>query len=129
MSAEQQSLYERLGGEPALRAVIDDFMERVFADIMIGFFFRDTNKARIKELEFQLAAEFLGGPQRYRGRPLAEAHQKHRIMGGQFARRSQILREVLLAHGAPTDVSSAWLAHVESLRAEVTTDPNGQCTD
>jgi hemoglobin len=121
------SLYELLGGETALRAVIDDFVERVFADVMIGFFFRDATQARIKLLEFQHAAEFLGGPQRYRGRSLAEAHAKHRIMGGQFDRRTQILREVLKAHGVPEAVQRAWLAHVESLRGEVTTDPGGQC--
>ncbi len=129
MTGTAQSLYDLLGGEPVLRAVIEDFVERAFADVMIGFFFRDANKARIKEMEFQLAAEFLGGPQRYRGRPLAEAHRKHRIMGGQFARRSQILREVLAAHGVVPEVTAAWLSHVESQRGEVTTDPHGQCND
>ena len=127
MTSEQASLYDQLGGEAPLRAVINDFVARMFADVMIGFFFRDANQARIQELEFQLAAEFFGGPQRYRGRPLAEAHKKHRIMGGQFARRSQILREVLAAHGVPEQIKNAWLAHVESLRGEVTTDPEGQC--
>jgi hemoglobin len=76
------TFYDQLGGEAALRAIIDDFVERVFADTMIGFFFRDVPIKRIKELEFQHAAELLGGPVPYKGRPLREAHAKHPIMGG-----------------------------------------------
>ena len=64
---ETKAAFERLGGEPALRAIIDDFVDRVFDDIMIGFFFRNADRRRIKELEYQHAAEHLGGPVRYRG--------------------------------------------------------------
>jgi hemoglobin len=122
-------MYDCLGGEPALRAIIDDFVDRVFDDIMIGFFFRDVDRRRIKELEFQHAAEHLGGPVRYRGRPLEVAHANHRIMGGQFSRRKELLRQTLVAHAVAPDIIEAWLAHTESLRARVTTDPGGQCTD
>ena len=31
------SLYEQLGGESKLSAIIHDFIGRVFADVMIGF--------------------------------------------------------------------------------------------
>jgi hemoglobin len=122
-------MYERIGGEQGLRAIVDDFVDRVFDDVMIGFFFRNVERRRIKELEFQHAAEHLGGPFRYRGRPLQEAHAAHRIMGGQFARRAELLRQTLSDHGVPEDIQSAWLAHTESLRALITRDPGGQCND
>jgi hemoglobin len=121
--------FERIGGEPALRAIIDDFVDRIFDDIMIGFFFRNADRRRIKEFEFQHAAEHLGGPIRYAGRPLKQAHAAHRIMGGQFARRKEVLRQTLVAHGVAPDIIDAWLAHTESLRLQVTSDPDGQCTD
>ncbi len=123
------SYYERIGGEPGLRAIIDDFVGRVFSDLMIGFFFRDVPQKRIAELEYQHAAEFLGGPVQYKGRALAAAHQKHPILGGHFARRTQLLRQVLQAHSVPADIQSAWLAHTESLRPEITAQPDGQCID
>jgi hemoglobin len=122
-------MYEQIGGETALRAIIDDFVDRVFDDFMIGFFFRGVERRRIKELEFQHAAEFLGGGARYRGRPLPEAHAKHRIMGGQFARRKELLRQTLAHHAVPEEIAAAWLAHTESLRAQITGDPGGQCND
>lgn len=119
--------YERVGGEPALRAIIDDFVDRMFDDVMIGFFFRDAGRERIKEMEFQHAAEHLGAELTYGGRPLRAAHAKHRIMGGQFERRKKILADTLRDHGVPADVADAWLAHVESLREQITGDAGSEC--
>jgi hemoglobin len=121
------TLYERMGGEPALRAVIDDFIDRAFEDIMIGYLFRGADRARIKELEFQHASEFLGGPHEYEGRSLRAAHARHRIMGGQFARRLQLLRQVFAAHSVPEDVQAAFLAHNEALRDQITAQELGTC--
>ena len=95
----------------------------MFDDVMIGFFFRKVARKHIKELEYQHAAQFLGGPVEYRGRPLREAHKAHPIMGGQFARRKRLLEQALQAHNAPQDIIDAWLAHTESLRNEVTRGP------
>ncbi|HWP58428.1 MAG TPA: group 1 truncated hemoglobin [Candidatus Acidoferrales bacterium] len=121
------TLFEKLGGEEKLRAIIDVFIDRVFADPMIGFFFRDANKARLKELEYQLTASFLGAEVSYRGRPLDQAHAKHPIMGGQFMRRMQILRETLDEFAVPEEVRSAWLEHTESLRPLITRDAGSDC--
>src|SRR5262245_61467986 len=128
-AATTPSPYDRLGGEPALRVIIADFVDRVFADIMIGFFFRNADRRRIKELEFQHAAEHLGAPLRYRGRPLDAAHAGHKIMGGQFARRKELLRLTLVDHAVPQDIIDGWLAHTESLRPLITAQPGSQCID
>lgn len=121
------TLYDKLGGEARLRQIIDVFIERVFNDRMIGFFFRTVDKKRIKEMEFQLTASFLGADVQYRGRPLAEVHGKLPIMGGQFARRLQILRETLEAYQVPQEIRDAWLEHTESLRPLVTQDVGSDC--
>ncbi|UJR86024.1 group I truncated hemoglobin [Sandaracinus amylolyticus] len=123
-----QSRFEQLGGERVVRAIIDDFVARMTGDAMIGFFFAKVDRARLAEKEYEHAADFLGAPGvRYTGRPLRAAHGPHRIFGGQFARRKEILRQVLIAHGVPEDIQRAWLDHVESLRGEVTTDPGSEC--
>ena len=123
------SHFERIGGEPALRAVIDDFVDRMFDDAMIGFFFARASRERIKKHEYQHAAELLGAPVAYEGRPLAQAHARHPIMGGHFDRRKQILKNTLTDHGVPDEVQQHWLDHVESLRALITSDASGECID
>jgi truncated hemoglobin YjbI len=123
------SSYERLGGEAALRAIISDFIDRVCVDIMIGFLFRKVDRDALKELEFQHAAEHLGAEIRYRGRPLHQAHAQHRILGGQFSRRKELLRQALVRHQVPSDIIDTWLAYTESLREQITRDEGGECRD
>jgi hemoglobin len=124
-----ETLYEALGGEAQLRAIIDDFVDRVFADIMIGFFFASADKARIKRFEFEHASALLGGPHTYAGRPLRQAHAPHPIRGGHFARRMQILRQVLAAHAVPQAVQQRWLEHDLALAGQITGDALGECND
>ena len=126
-AAAPQSRFEQLGGEIQLRRIIGDFIDRVFADRMIGFFFRHADKERIKRLEYQLAASFLGAPVSYQGRPLGQAHAKHPIMGGHFARRKQILKETLEFYGVAEFIKAAWLQHTEDLRALITTQTGSDC--
>ena len=121
------TLYEELGGEVALRRIIDAFIDRVFEDRMIGFFFRNADRKRIKEMEFQLTARFLGAEIEYQGRALDEVHARHPIMGGQFARRLQILRETLDEHQVPKHIQQAWLEHTENLRSLITKDAGSDC--
>ncbi len=121
------TLYEELGGEAKLRQIIDAFIDRVFDDRMIGFFFRNADKRRVKEMEFQLTARFLGADMEYQGRPLDEVHAKHPIMGGQFARRLQILRETLEFYRVPERIRDVWIEHTESLRPMITKDSGSDC--
>lgn len=121
------TLFRELGGEPKLRAIIDDFVDRCFADVMIGFLFARADRSRIKRFEYEHAATQLGAGIEYGGRPLDEAHRLHRIFGGQFDRRRQILIETLRDHGAPESVVNAWIAHQDSLRHLITKDPDSNC--
>ena len=123
------SYFDEIGGESALRAIIDEFVERIFADTMIGFLFTRANKDRLKRFEYEHAAHFLGGPTTYSGRDLAEAHKRHPILGGHFARRRQILKLTLEKHGVPAHIRDAWLAHQDALREQVTADAMTQCND
>jgi hemoglobin len=122
-----ESLFEKLGGESGLRAIVNAFIDRVFEDRMIGFFFQNADRARIKEMEYQLAAGFLGADIKYTGRPLGKAHVNHPIMGGHFARRRQILKETLEAYQVPEEIQAAWLQHTDSLRPLITPETGSDC--
>jgi truncated hemoglobin YjbI len=119
--------FEQIGGEESLRAIIDDFVDRVTGDMMIGFFFRAVDKDRLKLLERSFAEVHLGGRRVYEGRPLSVAHGPHRIMGGQFNRRLKILEETLRDHGVDEDIIKLWLNHNEQLRSHITRDAPNEC--
>lgn len=123
----ERSLFDELGGERALSAIVDRFVDRTCDDTMIGFFFRNVDRDRLKRLEYELAASHLGGPVAYTGRPLDKAHARHPIMGGQFMRRLQILKDTLEEFGVPSHVREHWIAHTLGQRYLVTRDEAGQC--
>jgi len=125
--AQEPTLFDRLGGEPTLRAIIDRFVDRLFDDLMIGYLFRAADRERVKAKEYEFAARHLGGPAEYTGRELSAAHRAHRITGGQFMRRLQILKETLAAFRVPPEVSDAWVAHTLSLQTEITDNALDQC--
>ncbi len=124
---QSPTLFERLGGESALRAIIARFVDRMFDDLMIGYLFRAADRERVKAKEYEFAARHLGAQVAYTGRAIAEAHRAHRITGGQFMRRLQILKETLAAFQAPAEVSEHWLTHTLSLQTEITDNALDQC--
>lgn len=115
----EASDFDRLGGEAALRRIIEDFTARVFDDVMIGFLFEGKPKRRITEMEYRFAAAHLGGPVVYTGRPIAEAHARSPILGGHFMRRRKILIDTLADHGVDEDIVARWLVEVDALREAV----------
>ena len=124
-----EPLIDRLGGLTVLRELTTEFYARVYADAMIGFMFHPIDRAMLIDHEVAFVARMLGSRSvEYKGRSMKRAHSGHRIMGGQFARRQQLLQDVLCDHDVPEDVQRAWLDHNESLRSQVTTDAGSDCT-
>jgi hemoglobin len=121
------SLFEKIGPE-RLRAVVVEFYDRVFADVMIGFMFTGKDKQRLIDKEFELAARMLGAAHiEYTGKTMREAHARHAILGGQFDRRLQILKNVLADHAVDPDVQAAWIDHTNAMRSQITADRGSEC--
>ena len=73
---EMPTLYERLGGAPAVDAAIDIFYHRVLADGRISRFFDNVNmEEQIAKQKSFLTMAF-GGPNKYTGKDMREAHKK-----------------------------------------------------
>ena len=71
-----QSLFEKIGGEPAVDAAVDLFYRKVLSDDRISRFFDDTDmdEQRAKQKSFLTMA--FGGPNEYTGEDLRTAHKK-----------------------------------------------------
>ena len=79
---ESRSLYERIGGEEALRLLTDRFYDLVFEHELISRLFK-SDKEEIMEKQRLFLTQFLGGPQLYsdvHGHPMMRArHMPHKI--------------------------------------------------
>jgi truncated hemoglobin YjbI len=126
MSDKKPSLFDELGGEARLRGIIDVFVDRLFDDMMVGFMFARVDRDRLKQLEYEFAAQHLGGHVAYSGRSLESAHRAHRIFDGQFARRLKLLSNVLEEAGVPESVRKHWIEHTLAQRDRIII---GACND
>lgn len=71
-----ESLFDRIGGAPAVEAAVDVFYRRVLSDDHISSFFDDVDMdaQRAKQKAFLTMA--FGGPNEYSGRDLRSAHAR-----------------------------------------------------
>jgi hemoglobin len=81
---QQKSLYDRLGGQGAIVAVVDDFVGNVAADNRINKFFAKTDIPRLKRLLVEQICAGTGGPCTYTGRDMKSAHAGMGINDAQF---------------------------------------------
>src|SRR5262249_61685051 len=76
-SAQEKSLYHRLGGYDAIAAMLDDFVGRLAAEQQMQRFFVGHSKnsdIRQRQLVVDLFCQVTGGPCFYIGRDLKVAH-------------------------------------------------------
>lgn len=111
---------DRQGLAARLPHLIDRFVDRMFDDLIIGFRFAGTDRARIKRHELELARKHLLGEGTYTGRPIGPLHRRQRINRGQFARRLAILRTVLTEEGVDEAVIAGWIDHDRRLEPALT---------
>jgi len=80
----QKSLYDRLGGIDAIRAVVDDFVGNVAADKRINKFFANTDIVRLKGNLVNQICQGTGGPCVYTGRSMRETHAGMGVRSSHF---------------------------------------------
>ncbi len=70
------TLFEQIGGEAKLRAVMDDFVTVMEADDRINFTFANIDLTKFKQLLFEQICNLTQGPCQYTGRSMEESHRK-----------------------------------------------------
>ena len=83
-TAAAKSLYERLGGKPAIQAVVDDFVGNVAMDARINRYFASANIPRLKGHLVDQICEASGGPCKYSGGNMKDVHRGMGVTGPAF---------------------------------------------
>ncbi|MGI5330524.1 group I truncated hemoglobin [Actinomadura nitritigenes] len=95
------SIYESIGGEEALTAVVDDLYDRILADGTLNTFFTGMNLGRLKGRQVEFFAQALGGPAVYQGGTMKDVHRGLGIERDHFDRVAEHLVASLAAAGVP----------------------------
>lgn len=84
VSADDTTLYDRLGGMPAIIAVVDQFFVNNFADDRIAHRWETTDLPRLKEYIADMICDAAGGPCYYAGTAMSVAHAGMKITKEEF---------------------------------------------
>jgi len=119
MSQNSPSLYERLGGEDMIAALIPAFYVRVLADPDLGPFFKHTALEKLHSMQREFFVMATGGPIQYSGRPLAHVHHGRGITRQHFARFTSHLVETLLDMGVTQEEADEVIERINTTTNEI----------
>ena len=135
----KKTLYERLGGEKGVAAIVDDFTTRVLADPRVnwerkgvtrgGLSLRRNesvawspnaqNVEKLKKHMRQFLSLATGGPTVYEGRDMKEVHSGMHISNPEFDAAIGDMKATLDKLQVPTDEQKELLAILESTRPQI----------
>ncbi len=117
----QQTLYEKLGGKPAIDAVVEDLTNRMMKDRQLKKYCNlseEQLKAR-RELVAAFICKATGGPCEYKGRDLKQAHQNAGITEKDWNRFVKLAKQSLDKFNVPADVQREFLNAVAGLKDQI----------
>lgn len=117
--AASDSLYQRLGGEPAMQAIATEVLDLSAADPQTSRSLRKVNMPRLKQLLAEQLCMLSGGPCRYSGDSMRESHAGLGISEAEFYGMVEHLRAVLDARGVAQADKNALLAILAPMKRDI----------
>ena len=117
----QKPLYERLGGQPAIVAVVDDFVGNVAKDKRINGFFANANIPNLKARLVEQVCAGTGGPCTYRGKDMRTAHAGMGIRSKDFNALVQDLGRTLNKFKVPKREQGELVAILAPMKKDIVT--------
>jgi hemoglobin len=116
---KDKSLYDRLGGQPAIEAVVKDFAGNVLADDRINqkFAKSDANRLVTNLITFMCVAT--GGPCKYEGQNMKAAHKNMAVTEGEFNALVEDLVKTLNKFNVPEKEKNELIGALGPLKPEV----------
>jgi hemoglobin len=121
--AGQKSLYERLGGLDAIKAVIGEFAARVLADERVNKKFVKTDAARLTHFLVEQVCAATGGPCVYTGNSMKKAHKNMKVTEGEFNALVEDLVGALDKFNVPATEKNELLGALGSMKGDIVEVP------
>jgi hemoglobin len=119
------TLYERIGGAPAVKAAVDVFYGKVLADARIAHFFEGVDMANQAGKQRAFLVMAFGGPNTYTGADMRRGHA-HLVARGLNDMHFDAVVENLAATLAELGVSAGDIGEVAKIAESVRDDVLGR---
>ncbi len=115
------TLYDRMGGAPVVKRVVDDIVTRVSTDPRTARSFKDSNLTRVREKLAEQVCELAGGPCKYTGDPMVEVHKGLKNTESEFYLMVQFVRDALTRAGVGEPEKNELLRLLAPMKREIVT--------
>jgi hemoglobin len=115
------SLYERLGGKPAITAVTGEMLDRIAADPRIKFRFFNTDLGKLKTLLVEFVCMATGGPCKYTGQDMETSHAGMELVDEEFTALVEDLAGALDKFKVPAREKNELLGALGPLQPQIVT--------
>ncbi len=120
----KSTIYDEIGGAPAVDTVVEAFYQRLLADPDLMSYFEGRDVARLKAHQRALVTVALGGTsEEYSGRMMHPAHAGLAVTHEAFDKVLDHLAAVLGDVGVPPVTTAKFLAILRPLRTDVVQAP------
>jgi len=123
-SAANKSLYERLGGMPAITAVTSGLVDRILADTRINAWFAHAAASKEEATRYKASlanfvCQSVGGPCTYTGPDMVTAHKGRRVTSAAFDAVVEDLTAVLDELKVPVAEKNELLGALAPLKSQI----------
>lgn len=122
VQAQEQTLYQRIGGYDAIAAVVDDFVGRMATDAQLGRFFdghSQSSLTKIRQLVIEQICQATGGPCLYTGRDMKTVHKGLRISESHWDVMLVHFRATMDRFQVPEPEREQMIGFLASLKADI----------
>jgi len=117
--AAKKPLYDRLGGKGAIQAVVDDFIGNVAADARINKRFANADIPRLKTKLVEQICEASGGPCKYTGATMLDAHRGMNVTDAEFTALVEDLVKSLDKFKVPSQEKTELLTALGGMKGQI----------
>jgi hemoglobin len=118
-SRAQAPLFDRLGGRPAIGAVVDEMLRRAAHDPRISGRFANADMNRLRNQLVEQICAGSGGPCRYTGKDMRTAHLGMGILGAEFDALVDDLQGALVQLQVPTREQADLIALLAATKTDI----------
>lgn len=117
--ASDDNLYQKLGGQTGVEAIVDGFITEISFDQEIYPFFKDSDIGRLREKLIEQFCMLANGPCEYTGDTMADVHAGMNITSGQFNRTVELLQASMDKNDIPFTVQNRLVKLLAPMRPEI----------
>lgn len=119
-ASASDNLYDtQFGGKSGMQKIVSDTIARSLADPRISDFFADSDIPRLEAVVAEQLCELTGGPCKYSGKSMREAHKDFAIRTAHFNYFAEHLQAAMRTQGVPNWAQNRLLAKLAPMHRDI----------